>query len=74
MLPIAPPLTTFNVLSEKKSDREGRLGGWGGGVHHNPSDNRSASVGYIVRARVQTRVLFTSGAVAHYNGVNEEQM
>lgn len=22
----------------------------------------------------QTRVLFTSGAVAHYNGVNEEQM
>lgn len=55
---------------KKKSDREGRLGG----VHRNPSDNRSASVGYIVRARVQTGVLFTSGAVAHYNGVNEEQM
>lgn len=38
-----------------------------------------ASVGSVdVRVREQTesqtRVLFTSGAVAHYNGVNEEQM
>lgn len=50
-----------------------------GGVQPNPFDNSSASVGYVdVRVREQTksqtRVLFTSGAVGHYNGVNEEQM
>ena len=65
---------------KKEEEEEGKKKRRAGsrGVHPSRSDNtQSASVGCVdvrVRATVGPTVLFTSGAAAHYNGVNEEQM
>lgn len=67
----------MSSLKQRKGGRVGRVKG----VHPSSSDNsskfyytQSANVDVKVRTESQTKVLFTSGAMAHYNGVNEEQM
>lgn len=72
------------MSSQKQKNR--RVEGGGGGSTKPPlttaassARTQSASVGSVdvsVREQTesQTSVLFTSGATAHYNGVNEEQM
>lgn len=69
----------MSSLKQRKGGGVGRVKG----VHPSSSDNsskfyytQSANVDVRVRERTesQTKVLFTSGAMAHYNDVNEEQM
>lgn len=45
VLPVAPPLTMFNVLLDTQTHTH-PAGPGGVGVHPRPFDNRNASVGY----------------------------
>lgn len=70
VLPVAPSLTTFNVLSDTHPHiLQVR------GVSGSTQDPLTTGMPVLaLRLRVQTIMFFTSGAEAHYNGVNEEQM